>query len=275
MGFLTDPFAEPYALRALLELGLLSVLAGVLGTWIVLRRLAFFAHAAGTATFPGLVVAGPWGIAPQVGALGAALAFAGALAALVRRPRVDAGAATGVLLVGALALGALLASDVHASGAGVDTLLLGSLVSVGTRDVLLTAAAVAVVLALDAVLRRGWSATTFDPDAAGALGARSRASELALPAAIALAAVVAVDAVGALLAGVVLVVPAATVRLMTDDLGALRVGACVLAAAEGSAALWLAGRLDVGPGPALALIGGTVFAAVSWIAATRRPAVTA
>ena len=49
------------------------VLAGVLGAWIVLRRLAFFTHSVGTATFPGLVVASAWGIAPQLAALGAAL----------------------------------------------------------------------------------------------------------------------------------------------------------------------------------------------------------
>ncbi len=48
--------------RALVEILLLSVAGGLLGTWIVLRRLAFFTHAAGSATFPGLVVAGPWGL---------------------------------------------------------------------------------------------------------------------------------------------------------------------------------------------------------------------
>jgi ABC-type Mn2+/Zn2+ transport system permease subunit len=256
--------SAPYVLPALAELALLAVLAGVLGTWILLRRLSFFAHAAGTATYPGLVVAGPWGLAPQVAALGAALAFAAGLAGLTRRRALDPGAATGVLLVGAVALGALLASDVYGSGAGVDALLVGSLVSVTARDLWLTAAVVVLVLAADAVLRRRWALTTFDPDAP-----RPRAAELALPAAVALAAVVAVDAVGALLAGVVLVVPAATVRLMTEDLGALRLGAAVLAFAEGSAALHVAERLDVGPGPALALIGGVVFAAVS-LAARRR-----
>jgi ABC-type Mn2+/Zn2+ transport system permease subunit len=258
--WLTDPFTAPYALRAFLELAMLAGLAGVLGSWIVLRRLAFFTHAAGTATFPGLVVAGPWGIPPQAGALGAALAFAAGLAGLARRPRLDAGAATGILLVGALAGGVILASDVYESGSGVDSLLLGSVVALGVRDLVLTGAAVALVVGLDAVLRRSWAATTFDPDSSRALGTFSRAAELALPAAIAVAAVVAVDAVGALLAGVVLVVPAATVRLVTDDLRDLRDGAIVLALVEGVAALWLAGRADVAPGPALALIGGAVFA---------------
>jgi ABC-type Mn2+/Zn2+ transport system permease subunit len=262
VSFLTDPLSGPYVLRALGELGLLAVLAGVLGTWIVLRRLAFFTHATGTAAFPGLVVAGPWGIPPQAGAAAAALAFAGALAALTRR-RLDAGAATGVLLVAALAGGTLLASDAYHSGSGVDALLVGSLVSVTARDLWLTAAVTVAALVADAVLHRRWAVATFDPAGAGALGMASRTAELALPAAVALAAVVAVGAVGALLAGVVLVVPAATVRLLTEDLRALRVGATLLAAAEGAAALWLAGRADVGAGAALALIGGAVFAVVA------------
>lgn len=249
--------------HALLELSLLAVLAGVLGPWIVLRRLSFFTHATGTATFPGLVVAGPWGIAPQVGALGAALAFAAGLGGLSRRPRLDTGAATGVLLVGLLALGTILASDVYESGSGVDALLAGSLAAVSVRDLVLTGVVVCGVVGADAVLRRTWAAQTFDPDGARALGSGSRVSELALPVAVAAAAVVAVDAVGALLAGVVLVVPAATVRLMTDSLSALRVGAGVLAFAEGSAALHMAGRLDVGAGPALAVLGGVVFVGVS------------
>jgi ABC-type Mn2+/Zn2+ transport system permease subunit len=258
-----------YELRALAELILLAVLAGTLGTWIVLRRLSFPAHAAGTATFPGLVVAGPWGLAPQVAALGAAGAFAAVLAALLRTRRLDTGAATGVVLVGSLALGALLASDVFASGSGVDSLLVGSLLAVDARDVVVTLVVVAGVLVLDAALRRPWIRGTFETTEA------RPAADAALVVAIALAAVVAVDAVGALLAGVVLVVPAATARLLTDDLREMRAAAIVIALAEGTASLWLAIRVDVGPGPVLALIGGAVFAAASVVAARRRPAVAA
>ena len=136
---------------------------------------------------------------------------------------------------------------------------------------LVTGGLVVLAIAVELALRRRWAASTFDPDAARALGVASRVADVALPAIVALAAVVAVDAVGALLAGVVLVVPAATMRLLTDDLAELRRGAVALAVLEGVAALWLAGRLDVGAGPALALIGGAVFAAVSLAAAARRP----
>src|SRR5918997_5703507 len=109
--------------RALIEVVLLAVAGGVLGTWIVLRRLAFFTHAAGSATFPGLVVAGPWGLPAQVAALGAGLLYATGLERLTRRRGVAPDAATGLLLVGALALGTILASDAYPAATGVDRLL--------------------------------------------------------------------------------------------------------------------------------------------------------
>src|ERR687893_520189 len=109
--WLTDPLTLPFMQRALLATLLLAVAAGLLGTWIVLRRLAFFAHAVGTATFPGLVVAGPWGLAPPLAALGAGLGFAGLLSRMTRRGATSPDAATGLLLTAALALGAILAGD--------------------------------------------------------------------------------------------------------------------------------------------------------------------
>ena len=60
-------------------------IAGVLGTWVVLRRLPFFTHAIGTATFPGLVVAGPWGVPAQLTALACAVGFGGVLERLHAR----------------------------------------------------------------------------------------------------------------------------------------------------------------------------------------------
>jgi manganese/iron transport system permease protein len=257
----------PYIQRALIELLLLAVPAGLLGSWIVLRRLAFFAHAVGTVSFPALVVASAWGIAPQLAALVAALGFGAGQERLSRRLAPDA--ATGLLLVGALALGVVLASDVYESGARVDTLLFGSLLGISGRDVALTALVAAGAVVLDAALRREWLATGFEAGSARSLGLRPGPADRLLLAGIAAAAVVALGAVGALLVTVVLVVPAATVRLLTDRLVALQLGAMALAAAEGVAAVALADTLDVGAGPALAVLGGAVFAVVATATALR------
>jgi ABC-type Mn2+/Zn2+ transport system permease subunit len=253
----------PYIQRAVLEMLLLAVPAGLLGSWIVLRRLAFFTHAVGSVSFPALVLAAAWGIAPQLAALAAALGFGVAQERIARSRRLSADAATGLLLVGALAAGVVLASDVFESGAEVDTLLFGSLIGLDDRDLWLTAIVAAGAVALDAALRREWLAAGFEPGSARALGLRPALADRLLLAGIAAAAVVALDAVGALLVAVVLVVPAATVRLLTDRLRVLRLGAVALAALEGVAAVALADALNVGAGPALAVLAGAVFAAVA------------
>jgi ABC-type Mn2+/Zn2+ transport system permease subunit len=254
------PFDTPFMQRALVEALLLAGLAGVLGSWIVLRRFAFFTHGVGTAAFPGLVVAGPAGVAPQLTALGAALVYAGGVEWLARTRRVATDAATGLVLVAALALGVILASNVFESGAGVDRLLFGSLIGLRDRDLWLTAAVLAGALALDVGLRRVWLAHGFDPGTAHALGARAALGDRLLLLAIAGAAIVALDAVGALLVTAVLVIPAATVRLFAPSVPALQVGTAALAAIEGVAGLWLAYELNIGPGPAIAVLGGGVFA---------------
>ena len=249
-----------YLQHALLELALLSVPGGILGAWIALRRLAFYTHAVGTATFPGLVVAGPWGVPPQLAALGASTLLAAGLERLVRGRRVAPDAATGLLLVGALALGVVLASDVYGSGASVDRLLFGSVFGVTDTDLALTAAVALLTLLVSAVCFRAWVTTAFDPGSAHSLGVRQRAADRALLGLVALAVVVAVDAVGALLVGALFVVPAATVARGAGRVGTLIAGAVGLTLCEAVAGLWIAQAADAPPGPAIAVLGGVLFA---------------
>jgi ABC-type Mn2+/Zn2+ transport system permease subunit len=255
------PFQLEFMQRAALEIALLAPLAGLLGAQIVLRRLAFYSHGVGAATFPGLVVAGPAGIPPAVAALGVGGAFAWVLARFGRRPgAIATDAATALLLVAALAVGIVLASDVFESGAGVDQALFGSLLGIGAGELRFTAVAL-VVAALAALrYRPTWIAGGFDPPSSRSLGLPVAGADLALIATIALAVVASVDAVGSLLVGAIFVVPAATVRLFATSVRSLEVGAGALAFAEGIAGLLIAFELDAPPGAAIAVLGGGVFA---------------
>jgi len=246
--------------RALLAALALSIAGGLLGTWIVLRRLAFCTHPVGSATLPGLVVAGPWGIAPQLAALAAGLGFAGLLARVTRSGATNTDAATGLLLAGALALGSVLASDVYRSGVGVDRLLFGTLLGLSDADVLLAVAVAAVAAVATAALARTWLATGFDPGGARALGVASARGDWLLLALLAATVVAVLPAVGALLVSTLLVVPAATARLLTGSLPALLATSVALAATESLAGLLLAYHLDLPPGPAIAIVGGATFA---------------
>ena len=195
---------------ALAELLLLSVAGGLLGAWVVLRRLAFFTHAVGTATFPGVVVATAAGVSPQLGGALVALAYAGGVERAERRRGTSADAAAGLALVAALALGVILASDVFDTGASVDRLLFGSLFGLSGFDLGLSAAAAVVALAATLVLGRSGRRAAFDPDGAGVLGRRARLFDALLLVLVALAVVASLAAVGALLVSALFVVPAAT-----------------------------------------------------------------
>jgi ABC-type Mn2+/Zn2+ transport system permease subunit len=258
-----EPFELEFMQRAALEIVLLAPLAGLLGAQIVLRGLAFYTHGVGTAAFPGLVLAGPLGVPASVAALAVGLGFAGLVERLGRARRLAADTATALVLVGALALGIVLASDVFDSGAEVDQLLFGSLLAIGDEELAATAIALAAVAAAALVWRRSWIAAGFDSASSRALGLSVATADWALLVAIAVAVVAALDAVGALLVGAVLVIPAATARLLAPSIAKLELAAGAIALAEGLVGLWLAYELDVPPGAAIATLSGCLFALVA------------
>jgi manganese/iron transport system permease protein len=254
----------PFMRTATLEVLLLAVAGGLLGAWIVLRRLAFFAHAVGGATFPGLVVADATGIRPIVAALAVALAYAGGVHRVGSRAGGrGADAATGLLLVAALALGVILASDVFQSGARVDRLLFGTLLGLDGGD--LAAAAVAGGLAVLATLLLGpaWLASGFDREGARTLGAPVGTADALLLVIVAVAVVTALPAVGALLTTALFIVPAATTRLVARSVPGLLAGSVLLAAVEGAVGVYVALWADIPPGAAIAVLGAAVYAAVA------------
>jgi len=246
---------------ALAELGLLAVAGGLLGAWIVLRRLAFFTHAAGTATFPGLVLAEAGAFSPRLAALVVALGFAGGVERAGRRGRDPGDVATALLLVAALAGGVVLASDVFESGAAVDRLLFGTAVGLDWGDLLLSGAACLLALGTTVGLGRAWTAAGFDPEGADSMGLPSSRADLLLLVTIAVAVVAALPAVGALLVSSIFVVPAAIARLFATSVTGLLRSAVLVAAAQGTLGLYLALWLDVPPGPAVSVLGAGAYAA--------------
>jgi manganese/iron transport system permease protein len=258
----TDLAELPFLREALIELVLLAVTGGVLGAWVVLRRLAFFSHAAGSATFPGLVVADASGVSPTLAGIAVALGYAGGVQR-TGRPGREHGEGTALLLVAALAAGVILASDVFESGGAVDRLLFGTLLGLGTGDLVISAAVALVATAAAVALGRTWSAVGFDPEGARALGLPAGRADLLLFVLVAVAAVAAIPAVGALLVTAVYVLPAAAARMLTGSIRGLIACALALALAEGITGLYLAYWLDLPPGPPVAVLGAAVCLAVA------------
>lgn len=272
-----EVFDPPYVQRGLLEIALLAVGAGVVGPWIVLRGLAFFSHAVGTAAFPGLVLADGLGFAAGLGAFGTSVIFAGGVQGLARRRGSGHDALTAMVLVGCLATGVILASDVFASGSSVETLLFGSLLLIDDGDVTLAAVVAGAALFASALLGRHWLAAGFDADVPAPAplpaAARARRSELVLLFLIALSSTAALSAVGALLTTALFVVPAATTRLLDLRMGAWQAATVALVVTQGVLGIWLSVQTDAPPGATIAVIssGTFVLVALGRLVNTHRP----
>jgi manganese/iron transport system permease protein len=232
---LVEPFRLPYMQRALLEVLLLGALAGVVGVFVVLRRLAFVSDALTHTIFPGVVIAHLLDRSLLLGALAFGVLTAVLLTGITTSRRVGADAALAILLTSFFSLGVVLVSRTRTYTADLTVFLFGRVLAVDQADLLQTLALAAVVGATLWALRKELVLRAFDPDGAAAMGYRTAALDLVLNLLIALVVVAAVKAVGTVLVVALIVVPAAAARLLADRVTTT----AVLAAALGAVGGWL------------------------------------
>jgi zinc/manganese transport system permease protein len=237
-----------------------GVLAGALGSWVVLRRQAFLAHASGATAFAGASVA----VTASLPVLPLALASSALVAALTgrlaaRRPEA-AQVATGLALSCGLAIG-VIATRSGAPQAGT-SVLLGSTLLASDADIFtaLAVAGISVVLAI--ALGRWWLAGALHPlGGAGVFSGApwiARHADLVLLLMVGVAAAALLPVAGALLAGTLLVVPAATAQRLAPHPSRLVPLAGCIATAEVLGALVIADATDLPPGASAALLAAGV-----------------
>lgn len=262
-----------YFATAALELTLLGLLSGVVGTLIVLRRRSFFAVALSHATFPGGVIFAVLGYNLLLGqALFAALLVV-AMALLSRVPQQGQQVASGVVLSFGFAFGTLLASLNPTLGVPVEALLVGSPLAVTTSDLIATAAVLALTLIIATLFRRQLLFHTFDELGFAAAGYRAAPIEFIVSGIIAAGVVVAMPAVGAILGVAILIGPAAAARLIAPSLWWIPPIAALLGVASGLGGLWASRAFDVAAGGSVGLATALVFVlalAARWVATRLR-----
>ncbi|BBH69297.1 membrane protein [Actinoplanes sp. OR16] len=249
--------------RAVLEVLLVGALAGLIGVHVVMRRLSFFTMALTHATFPGVVAASIIGVNLLLGGVVTGAVIALGVAALSRRRGQDAAAATGVLLSGGFALGAALVATQSGFSRDLSSFLVGSILTVSSQDLLITAVALAVVAATLLVCSRPLLYAGFDPAGARAAGLAVGAWDVVLLLTIQVVVVTLVPAIGTILALSLIVAPAAAARLWSDRLRVITAGAVGLAMASGLLGLWISARWNVAAGASISLTA-TAALLLSW-----------
>jgi manganese/iron transport system permease protein len=254
---LVEPFQLGFMQRALAAVLLVGVLAAVVGVFVVLRRLAFVGDALTHTVFPGVVIAFLTGRSILLGALAFGVLSAVLLTVLTANRRVAVDAALAILLTSFFALGVVLVSRTRGYTADLSVFLFGRVLAVTRADLVQVAAVAAVVLLALLAIRRELLLRAFDPEGAAALGYRTGLLDLALNLLIALVVVAGVKAVGTVLMIALIIVPAATARLVTDRVGGMTALAAALGALGGYVGLVASYDLSLRQGVRLAS-GATV-----------------
>ncbi len=216
MNFLIDAFEPAFMQRALIG-GLLAVVAtSLVGTWVVLRGLAFLGDALAHGVVPGIALAVLWSFNPLVGAFIAALVMSGLITFVSNRTVMRDDTAIGLLFVGMLALGVLIISKAKSFATDVTTILFGDALGVILTDLRNQSIAAVIVIVLTILLYRPFLALTFNQVKAQTLGMRPRLAQAALLTLIALSIVSSFQAIGTLLVFGLIVAPPATAALLVN-----------------------------------------------------------
>jgi ABC-type Mn2+/Zn2+ transport system permease subunit len=270
IDWFTDPYATEFMRRAGLTALLIGVLAPTIGVWVVLRRLAYLGDAMSHGTLAGVAVAYLAGISITVGALAAGVVMGLLVAFFDRQRRLGHDSAIGVAETFMFATGLILISRNDSIGVDLTHLLLGQIVTTSTHDVVVNSALTALALGIVAVTFSDLRHVTFDPGHARQVGIPVGPLRLVLIVLISITVVVSLGTVGLLMSVAMLVVPAATARLVTqrvETMTAVAIAVGVLSALVGLTASY---HLATPPGPTIALATVTCFAVAT--VATMRPA---
>ena len=216
MSFLTEPLGYEFFARALAASAMVGLVCAVVGTYMVLRGLAFMGDALSHAAFPGVVAAYLIGAPFYIGATIAAVGTSLAIGWITRRGRLRGDTTIGVLFAGMFAFGVFLFSTIPNYVGDLFGFLFGEVLGISSVDLMALTILGLVVLAVVAVLWKEFLYSTFDPLGAGASGLPVALLEYLFLGLIAMTIVISLQSVGIILVVAMLVTPAATAQLLTN-----------------------------------------------------------
>ncbi len=245
--------------RGLLAALMVGVLCSVIGTYVVLRGMAFIGDALAHAILPGVAAAYLVQANLLIGALVAGVATALGIGFLTRQGQIKQDTAIGVLFPGAFALGILLISTIRSYSVDLTHILFGNVLGVSEADLAIIAGLSILVLATICLLYKEFLLTSFDPVMAAALHLPVERLGYLLLVMLSLTIVVALQTVGVALVVAMLVTPGATASLLARRLPTMMVLAAAIGATSGIAGLYLSFFLNVASGAAIVLVATAFF----------------
>ena len=266
---LLAPYDFAFFQRGMVAATLAGALCGVLGVFVVLRGMSYIGHGLSHAVFGGaaasavmsinfFVGAGIWGIISGV-----------LIGRIARRKIIGADAAIGIVTTASFAGGIALLNRYGQARKSIEAVLFGSVLGVSWVDI---AAISAVSLAVGAIVLFAYRAflfATFDPQVATVSGERVAAIEVMLMVMLSVTILVTMRVIGTLLISALLVIPAATARMITNSFSRMLMLSPIIGAVCCLVGMNLSYHLDTSAGATIILVAAAVFTATYLLAGRR------
>src|SRR3990172_12963729 len=246
-------------LRGLLASLLVGVLCAVMGTYVVVRGMAFLGDAMAHAILPGLAVSYLLGANLLVGPLVAAIVVALGIGFFSKGGMVKEDTAIGILFAAALALGVAMISSINTYAVDLSHILFGDVLGVSSGDLWLTGGLGLVVLLVVAINFKQFMVISFDPVLAATLRLPAKFLRNLMLVLLAVTVVISLQTVGVGLSVAMLITPAATAYLLTRRLFSMMVISALIGAVSSLIGLYASFFFNIVSGSAIVLTGTFIF----------------
>lgn len=245
--------------KALLISVLSAAVCGVVGTYVVLRGMAFIGDAVAHAVFPGLAIAFALNASILLGGAVAGISVAVLIALFSQRQRIREDSVIGIFFAASFALGLVIIAKVDGYTGSLTSFLFGSITGVTNSDIISVAVVGTLVVAVILLLQPQLIAVSLDRESARALNINVLLMDLVLSLAVTAAVVISVRTVGNILVLALLVTPAATARLLTDRLLVMMATSAALGAVGSVLGVYFSWAVDLPAGATIVLVLTTFF----------------
>jgi ABC-type Mn2+/Zn2+ transport system permease subunit len=271
-----EPLEYEFFVRGLIAATLVGALCGMIGVYVVLRKMSYIGHGLSHAIFGGAVISYVMSFNFYLGA--SLWGFFTALlinATTRRRKFIASDAAIGIITTASFALGVALISRYRTFTRSFDAALFGNILGVTQNDLYAIGGVTFAVFAVLLVLYRRLLFTTFDPEVAPFYGVRTEWIDTLFSLILAGTIVVSMQVMGVTLIAAALVIPPVTARLLTDNFSRLAALSVIIGALCGFAGMYVSYYVDVSSGANIVLVAAAAFVLAMAYSAVRRRLATA
>jgi manganese/iron transport system permease protein/iron/zinc/copper transport system permease protein len=257
-----DAFKYDFFVRGLIAATVVGALCGMLGVYVVLRKMSYVGHGLAHSVFGGAVVAYVLQLNFYVGAGIWGFVSALLIIAMTRRRQIAADAAIGIVTTASFALGIAIISRFRRFTKNFEAALFGNILGVTPEDLWAIGAVTLVVIVAIVLFYRPLLFTTFDSEVAGFYGVKTGWVEVLFALLLAAAIIVSLQVMGATLIAAAIVIPAIIARLVSSSFSTMLLLSAAIGAACGFLGIYASFYLDISSGSTVVLLSACVFVLV-------------